>query len=57
MAVKPTGAAKPYQISRDGRVSLPAEVRVLLGVDLGDFVAYEVDGKAVRIRKVKISVE
>lgn len=48
---------RPYQLDGKGRVSLSPEARELLGVGPGDYVTYEVDGKAVRVRKVKISVE
>lgn len=51
------GGPQPYQVDTKSRVALPPEIKQLLGVDVGDFIAYEVDGKAVRIRKVKISVE
>lgn len=44
-------------IDRQGRLSLPAQVLKALSAAPGDLVAFEVDGKAVRIRKVKISVE
>ena len=57
MSVKEPARPQPFQIDRSGRVSLPVDIRKVLGVEVGDFVAYEVDGKAVRIRKVKISVE
>ena len=48
---------KPYQLDAKSRVALSPEVRAALGVGPGDFVTYEVDGRTVRIRKVKISVE
>jgi hypothetical protein len=47
----------PYQVDTRGRVALAPHVKAALEVGPGDFVTYEVDGKTVRIRKVKISVE
>lgn len=48
---------QPYQVDTRGRIALSPDARSALGVAVGDFVTYEVDGKTVRIRKVKISVE
>lgn len=57
MAGKKARGLAPRQIDSRSRIALTADALEALGVGPGDFVALDVDGKAVRIRKVKISVE
>jgi AbrB family looped-hinge helix DNA binding protein len=40
------------RITSNGRVTIPAEIRNRLGLHPGSVVEFEVDGEAVRIRKV-----
>ena len=41
------------KITGKGQVTLPKEIRSKLGVEPGDSLVYEVEGDAVRIRKVE----
>ena len=40
------------KLSAKGQVTIPKEVREKLGVEPGDGIGYEVEGDAVRIRRV-----
>ena len=40
-------------ISQKGQTTIPAEIREKLGAKEGDFIEYELDGSAVRIRKLQ----
>ena len=57
MAGKRARGLAPRQVDTRNRIALTEDALSALGVGPGDFVALDVDGKAVRIRKVKISVE
>jgi bifunctional DNA-binding transcriptional regulator/antitoxin component of YhaV-PrlF toxin-antitoxin module len=43
---------KPRLIDRQNRVALPPEALSALGVKAGDYVTFEIEGKAVKILKV-----
>lgn len=45
-------------ISQKGQTTIPIEVRTKLGVKEGDIIEYQIEGSAVRIRKMeKIDTE
>lgn len=48
---------KPRPIDNKYRVVLPPRVRSALGVQVGDFVSFEVEGKEVRLRRVRLLLE
>jgi antitoxin PrlF len=41
------------KITSKGQVTLPKEVRKSLGLEAGDRLVYEVEGKTVRLRKAE----
>jgi antitoxin PrlF len=41
------------KITSKGQVTLPKEVRKSLGVEAGDRLVYELEGKTVRLRKAE----
>ena len=41
------------KISSKGQVTIPAKIRSALGTRPGDLIAYEMEGKTVRLRKVE----
>jgi hypothetical protein len=50
-------STKPYLVDAKRRVGISAEAAEALNVAPGDFVAYEVDGKTVKLRKATFRVE
>ena len=44
---------KPSKITSKGQITVPIEVRRLLGVRAGDRLVFESDGNGVRIRPVR----
>src|ERR1017187_7890837 len=44
---------KESKITSRGRVTVPAEIRRILGVHAGDRILFECDGEGVRIRPVR----
>jgi len=41
------------KISSKGQITIPAKIRSALGTGPGDLVVYELEGRTVRLRKVK----
>ena len=41
------------KLSSKGRITLPREVRKAIGAKSGDTIAYEVDGKVVKLKRVE----
>jgi AbrB family looped-hinge helix DNA binding protein len=41
------------KISAKVQITIPAKIRLALGTRLGDLVAYELEGKTVRLKKVE----
>lgn len=54
---KPPLEARPRVIDHQNRVALPPEVLRALGVGKGDYVAFEVAGEEVRLRRVRWILE
>lgn len=54
---KPPTEAKPRPIDNKNRIVLPPAVLKALGASVGDFVAFEIEGKQVRLRRVHWRVE
>ncbi len=44
---------KPAKITSKGQITVPREVRRVLGVRAGDHLVFENDGKGVRVRPVR----
>jgi AbrB family looped-hinge helix DNA binding protein len=41
------------KISAKGQITIPAKIRLALGTRPGDLIAYELEGKTVRLKKVE----
>jgi AbrB family looped-hinge helix DNA binding protein len=41
------------KISAKGQITIPAKIRSALGTGPGDLIAYELEGKKVRLKKVE----
>ena len=41
------------KISIKGQVTIPANIRKAMGVEPGDLIAYELQGKAVKLKKIE----
>ena len=41
------------KLSSKGQVTLPREVRKAIGAKSGDIIAYEIEGKIVRLKRVE----
>ena len=40
------------KLSTKGQVTIPADLRKAIGIEPGDIVAYELQGKSVKLKKV-----
>lgn len=47
------GELKTSTVSAKGQITIPVTIRRLLGIEPGDAVLYEVDGKRVRLKKLE----
>jgi len=43
---------KVSKLSAKGQVTIPAELRKAIGIEPGDIVAYELEGKSVKLKRV-----
>jgi antitoxin PrlF len=41
------------KISTKGQVTIPANIREALGIEPGDLIAYELQGKTVKLKKIE----
>ncbi|MCD6271290.1 MAG: AbrB/MazE/SpoVT family DNA-binding domain-containing protein [Deltaproteobacteria bacterium] len=41
------------KLSTKGQVTIPAELRKAIGIEPGDMVAYELQGKSVKLKRVE----
>ena len=41
------------RLSTKGQVTIPADLRRAIGIEPGDIVAYELQGKSVKLKKVE----
>jgi len=41
------------KVSIKGQITIPANIRKAMGVEPGDLIAYELQGKAVNLKKIK----
>lgn len=41
------------KISIKGQVTIPANIRKAIGIEPGDMVAYELQGKSVKLKKIE----
>jgi len=40
------------RLSAKGQITIPAELRKAIGIEPGDLVAYELEGKSVKLKRV-----
>ena len=43
---------KVSKLSAKGQITIPAELRKVIGIEPGDIVAYELEGESVRLKRV-----
>ena len=43
---------KVSKLSAKGQITIPAELRKAIGIEPGDIVAYELEGKSVKLKRV-----
>ncbi len=41
------------KLSTKGQITIPVDLRKALGIEPGDLVAYELDGKSVKLKRVE----
>jgi len=41
------------KLSTKGQITIPADLRKAIGIEPGDMVAYELQGKSVKLKKVE----
>jgi AbrB family looped-hinge helix DNA binding protein len=41
------------KLSTKGQITIPAELRKAIGIEPGDMVAYELQGKSVKLKRVE----